>query len=477
MRQLCRFAFTLALLASYPSPAAARIAPDGSREDPAAAQSPAASDSTRGTSDKLGSGSSQNREKESVPTTAIEVKPEIHYLRDRDGQLVPVPGIGYEEFIDLFQKKERQNQRPALPRYALRELIGKGQAKGDRATIQLQIGLRLNAVGWTAIPLGLSECTLSGEINYRGDGDYFFHFDSSSNQYVAWLKGEPRSDHELTFAVVAPVSAGGGSTTLLLSLPKAASSKLELDVPGNVTAKSTAPHAVVEVAAIDDAATRISAIGVTGNVSLAWSERDRATEALPLLLETTGVILVTIDGRSVRSEVNLTVRSFGRDFQEFRVRLPKGSILTGNQQAVGYTLTSVGAEAVPMVQVKLDEKTAGPVDVKFAVERTYDVTRPNEVLELAGFDVVEAPSHRQGGQIGVVVTGDWQVKWEHPRVRVRRLTSRCRNSIGAAGWRCSSMWDANALCRRELRRAKRASVSSRNTSISSMAMSLAWKRG
>ena len=366
-------------------------------------------------------GSSQNRERESPATTAIEVKPEVHYLRDRNGQLVPVPGIAYEEFIDLFRQKAQLNPRREVPRYALRELIANGQAKGDRATIQVQIGLRLNEGGWTAVPLGLSECTLNGEVNYRGEGDYFLLFDNDSNQYIAWLKGETRSDHELTFSVVAPVSAGGGSTAMQLSLPKAASSKLVLDVPGNVTARSTAPHAVVEVAAIDDSATRISAIGVTGNVSLAWSERDRATEALPLLLETTGAVLVTIDGRSVRSEINLAVRSFGRDFQEFRVRLPKGSILTGNQQAVGYTLTSVGAETAPMVQVKLDERTTGPVDVKFAVERTYDVTRPNEVLELAGIDVVEAPSHRQGGQIGVIVSGDWQIKWDNPRVRVRQI--------------------------------------------------------
>ncbi len=467
--------FTLALLASYPSAAAAQTAPGDSGAGSAATQSTPASDSTPSASDELGSGRSKNRKTGSAPATAIEIKPEIHYLQDRDGQLVPVPGIGYEEFIDLFQKRERQNQRLEIPRYAIRELIGKGQAKGDRATIQLQIGLRLNEDGWTAIPLGLSECTLSGEIKYRGDGDYFFHFDSSSNQYVAWLKGKPRSDHELTFAVVAPVSAGGGSTTMLLSLPKAASSKLELDVPGNVTAKSTAPHAVVEAAAIDDAATRISAIGVTGNVSLAWSERDRATEALPLLFETTGVILVTIDGRSVRSEVNLSVRSFGRDFQEFRVRLPKGSILTGDQQAVGYMLTSVGAEVVPMVQVKLDEKTVGPVDVKFAVERTYDVTRPNEVLELAGFDVVEAPSHRQGGQIGVVVTGDWQVKWENPRVRVRQIDKPLPQLERRGGLAVFEYVGRQCSLPARVAARKHASASSQSTSISSMAMSLAWK--
>jgi hypothetical protein len=299
-------------------------------------------------------------------------------------------------------------------------LIGEGRAKGDSATVHLQFRLRLNDAGWTAVPLDLSQCTLSGPAAYKGDGDYFLHFDSDSNQYVAWLNGQPKSDHELSLNVLVPLTENSAERALQLSLPKAAASKLILDVPGSVTAKSNSPQTVVDVAAHEESMSRISAIGVTGDTTLSWSPQERSAEPLPLLLETTGAILVTIDGRSVRSDVNLAIRSFGREFQEFRIRLPKESILVGGQQP-GYTLTSVGAAAAPMVHVKLDAKTSGPVNVKFATDRTYDVSRPGEILDLAGFDVVEAPSHRQGGQIGVLVSGDWQVIWEKPRIRVRQI--------------------------------------------------------
>jgi hypothetical protein len=430
LRQLCRFACLLALVAAFPALSAAQTDSSSAADASTVAQRSGAAEKQPDSSEPGGNTKSgakqpndrpdQRRQGSGVAESATEVKPEVHYLRDRQGQLVPVPGISYEDFVELFRLKQELDQPPEVPRYSLRELIGEGQAKGDNATIQIQLRLRLNETGWTAVPLDLSQCTLTGPAVYKGDGDYLLHFDSKSNQYILWLNGRPRSDHELSLNVVAPLSANGIETALQLSLPKAAASKLVLDVPGNVTANSNTTQSVVDVIARDDTTSTLSTIGVASNFTLTWSPRDRSSEPLPLLLETTGAILVTIDGRSVRSEIDLTVRSFGREFQEFRVRLPKASVLVGGQQQ-GYTLTSVGAAAAPMVHVKLNEKTSGPVNIKFATERTYDVSKPDELLELAGFEVVEAPSHRQGGQIGVLVSGDWQVIWENPRVRVRQI--------------------------------------------------------
>jgi hypothetical protein len=129
-------------------------------------------------------------------------------------------------------------------------------------------------------------------------------------------------------------------------------------------------------------------------------------------------VLVRIDGRSVTSDATLNVRSFGAAFDRFRVRLPDGAVLAGNPQP-GYTATPVESGESSLVEVKLDAPTTGPVEVKLQSERMFDLARP-ETLELAGFQVMEAMAHRQGGQIGVVVNGDWQVVWSS-RSRVRQI--------------------------------------------------------
>ncbi len=59
------------------------------------------------------------------------------------------------------------------------------------------------------------------------------------------------------------------------------------------------------------------------------------------------------------SEATLTVRSFGTEFDHFRVRLPPGAQLTGGAES-GYTLSPVGSPDAGLVDVKLDRKTVGP---------------------------------------------------------------------------------------------------------------------
>ena len=85
--------------------------------------------------------------------------------------------------------------------------------------------------------------------------------------------------------------------------------------------------------------------------------------------------------------------------------------MTGESAASGYTLAASGDANQQIVEVQLAQKTAGPVEIRLRAERAYDVTKPDETLELAGFEVLEAVPHRQWGHLAVAVVGDWQVAW------------------------------------------------------------------
>ena len=130
-----------------------------------------------------------------------------------------------------------------------------------------------------------------------------------------------------------------------------------------------------------------------------------------------GALLVRIDGRSVSTDARLTLRSFGGPFDSFRLRLPPKAELVG-PAPTGVTIVAItdptaDPSAGKIVEVKLDRKTSGPFELRLGTERRYNVTQPDETLELAGFDVLG--SVRQWGHIAVEVVGNWQIVWEPSR--------------------------------------------------------------
>ena len=176
---------------------------------------------------------------------------------------------------------------------------------------------------------------------YKGGGEQFLQFDSSTDGYVCWLHGAERSEHELTLKLAAPLTSNAGESRLDLGLPRAAASKLTLQVPtANPVAAASAGNSPPEIVA-HDKGSRISILGVGGDCWITWHGPDQPLVKLSSALEATGLLLIKIDGRSVSSEAILTVRSFGSEFDHFRVRLPPASQLTGGQQP-GYTLIPVG---------------------------------------------------------------------------------------------------------------------------------------
>ncbi len=350
-------------------------------------------------------------------TGVNEVKPEVFYVRDKDNHLVPVPGFTYDDFVKYYRLKEQLDRPDVKPHYNLEQLTLDGTAKSDRAEITATLKILVLDSEWTRIPLHLNKAALREAASYQGGGDEFLQFDAAGDGYVCWLRGGERTEHELALKLNIPLATAAGENRLELSLPRAAASKLSLFVPArNVTASASAANVVPDVAAERDGS-RISLLGIGGDSWIAWRAADQPAAQLSTALEATGTIFVKIDGRTVSSEADFVVRSFGAEFDHFQVRLPSGAQLTGGQQP-GYSLAPMADSSGSLVEVRLDRKTVGPAEVRLVTERVYDVTKSNESLELSGFAVVEAIPHRQWGHIAVAVTGDWQILWgESKRVR------------------------------------------------------------
>jgi hypothetical protein len=82
-------------------------------------------------------------------------------------------------------------------------------------------------------------------------------------------------------------------------------------------------------------------------------------------------------------------------------------------KSTGATVAAVtndeGDTPTGLVEVKLDKRTPGPVEIRLQADRPRTGDNVDEPLELAGFEVLEAV--RQWGFVGVQVVGDWQVIW------------------------------------------------------------------
>ena len=87
-----------------------------------------------------------------------ELAPEIFYLQDDGGQLVPVPGFRYRDFVELFRMKEGL-PGPAQPPAAVLEKVAVTGDLGDRAggacAVTVVCTVRQSRGGWVSVPLRL----------------------------------------------------------------------------------------------------------------------------------------------------------------------------------------------------------------------------------------------------------------------------------------------------------------------------------
>ena len=343
-----------------------------------------------------------------------EVGPEVIHLWNGEKKLIAIPGFSYEDFLKYYRLKHQLEQPEIRPRYTVEELSIRGNAAGDSAELQFSMRVVVHDSGWVKIPVRLSQAILRDTPTYEGPGEQSFQAEESGG-YSWWVRADGETDHTLKVNAVVPVVHSAGDNRLELTVPRSTISRLTLTVPSAKVEATSQGTAKPATRILDDSRSEITALGLVGQIALSWREQGSAPAGAPVLFAANSLVLSRLDGRSTQSQATMTVRSLGGEFQQFRVRLPPGAQLVGGQQP-GYTLTpnATGNE----VAVQLDSATKGPLEVRLITEQSYDVTRPDQWIELAGFEVIGAV--RQWGQVAVAVAGDWKIVWGG-RSRARQI--------------------------------------------------------
>lgn len=361
-----------------------------------------------------------------------EVGPPLYLLKDKQGQLQAVPGFKFEDFIELYRLKNRLAGTEERPRYVISHAMLTGSTRGTVVAMSALLTIELNDTNWVRIPLGFANSIVEGDPKLEGDGEVLLEFADPSSAdrgvapasltiehtgYVLWLRAEAKGTLKVTIPLVTTVATVGGETQLRIDAPRASVAQLVVEVPIAGALARVSDAATLLEPQVAPNKTTFSVLGASGPVELAWRSPGSAVAVTPAVLEASGMIWARIDGRSVGYEAKISVRSFGGQFDTFRVRLPPGAQLTGNSQpgvsVVPLPIDEKEKTAGPIVEVRLDKKASGPVEVRLLADRPRAADLVDEQLELAGFEILGAV--RQWGNLGVQVAGNWQVVWGESR--------------------------------------------------------------
>ena len=350
-----------------------------------------------------------------------EAKPELFYLKDKNGQLTPVPGFTLEDFERLLERDRSRNLAPQRPPYRLDKLTASGTADTRQAALKLTFTVLVDSEDWVRVPLRLNQVVVDAP-KYEGPGKHTLEFDEKADEYVLWLQGRSEQPHQLTLQIVAPLVASNDEFRLRLAVPRAWSSSLKLSIAGDVSPQASGGAILDSVRGVDTG-TEVSVLGWGGDFSLAW--RSNLDTQRAQAIEASGLVQTRVSPRSILSQAQLTVRSAVGELASFQVKLPPGARWQA-ADSPGMTIVPIEpaeptrGDQRTLLQVTLATRTNIPVQLTILTERPMDEPAALSAYELGGFEVPGAI--RQGGFLTLQVDDAWQAVWNEQRA-VRQVDS------------------------------------------------------
>lgn len=356
----------------------------------------------------------------SVPVAVREAKPDVYFVKDKNGELVPLVGFTLEEFQRMLQEDTGLAVAPAKPAFRLDSVEAVGAVDDRNARLELTFTVEVDEAGWVRIPLGLRGSVLEQQAEYVGTGKFTLQYDATADEHILWIDGKSDTTHKLKLNTLTAVVPEGAAKSLHLYFPRAWKSSLKLHVPDKTPAVEVSPGAVLNRTVDDAEGSLIEASGVGGEFFLRWTKTDAAARRAPTLLEAQADVSATIDGHSVTYDAQIAVTSFGGEFDRFRIRLPPSAVLVADEsmEVVLQKLPAAKNAKNESYEVRRVSGPAKSMIVRVQAVRPIEAAKGQVSFDLGGIEVLDAV--RQWGYLGVRVVGDWQVLWGD-RTQIRQV--------------------------------------------------------
>jgi hypothetical protein len=379
-----------------------------------------------------------------------EIEPEIYYLENEAGRLVPVPGFQYRDFVELLRLREGMPKLPTAPQAVLERLemqvdVRPGasieETPADEAnqadaspppavsettegpgTLRIELTVVQAATGWVGLPLELSEALFTDPPNYEtlegSAGRFLLDADTAGSGYRGWFQGEPGTRHRVVLIGKLPVERTAGAVQLGLDVPRANASQLTVRSP------LAAPEVAIEpvgvpprVVAEADGGSTVSVVGLVGPTRVRLSSERTLREPLAAAPHASSDIVVTINGRQAKTSAVIELEHLPPGRRVLSLQLPSLAKLETLAAPTGLVALQ-GSDEAPLAVVSVDPDPAGRAVIELSCEAP--VEPDGRSLAVLGFQITEIPIWRQWGQVSVVVEGDWQLDWS-PEGPMRRV--------------------------------------------------------
>lgn len=354
-----------------------------------------------------------------APAIVREAKPEVYFVKDKNGELIPLVGFTLEQFEKML-REEGAAAPPPKPQYRIESVDATGAVDSRNAKLTVTFVIDVDAAGWVRIPLGLRGSVLEKQVEYAGPGKFTLEYDARVDEYALWLHGKEEQQHRVILRTASAVTDDGAARTLRLRLPRAWNSSLTLTVPEKNVAAEVSTGAVLNEIAADKTGSRVKVSGIGGDFSLRWIKTDAPIRKSKALLEAQVDIAAKIDGHSVTYDAQLSVTSFGDEFKYLQIRLPASAVLLESDAPdveFNKLPTPKGAKNETYEIRRLAGETKSLI-VRLQAVRPIEPAQGTTEFDLGGIEVLDTV--RQWGYLGVQVEGDWQVTWGD-RTQIRQV--------------------------------------------------------
>ncbi len=372
------------------------------------------------------------------PSRLEATAPDIFYVEDEAGRLVPVPGFGYADFVEMVRLRQGLPAVVQPPPAILESLTvtidlppPDGGAPSCRTVVDATV--RQTRAGWSTLPLELAGLVLDAPPRHEGEGTAVVDAEAVAPKavdsiadgdpvpapqpgYRCWFQGPADGRHRVGLEGQLPVEAAGDEQSVWLRLPPATASAVVIRSSRPDPVVTVTPGSVEPRVESDGAGgSRVTCVGLIGSTRIRIGPRGTAQASAGAAPEATVESVVRIDGRMAAWQTLIALRELPADLSRISVTMPPGAALRAVRGATLVSRETVdpdgaGSQSVERLAIDVARSADGRVALEIDAERSIDPE--GRALEPLGFMVEQILPWRQHGRVSLLVEGDWQLEWD-----------------------------------------------------------------